>query len=355
MEYLQNGNTEMSQRIDNDVLGLYRHFKNPQTTLLWMERQRQYLVRAELDNETTKEWEDWIMRLYATMRLQYLVKAGEQAALFQSDHYLQQSQGPEADVLDLLAQPNLPESLYAIGNGTYEMFCRRLQAMARLEVTFATSSDEYINRYCTEFRKFNEPLPDLTTSDKVLPILLSARKALQAMTFAGQDTTHKKRRAKVFRPHREQKVFITVVILVGLLMLSGAVWWFRIGQKQLQATPRPSEMRRPFPSNLQPAPVTKPEKAPPTHTGTQEKAGFYVIGLAARDEASAVQEAQQRQQEGIQTHVVYSSRWSGLTPNYYLVVYKVVNNRAEAIPVRKELEKRRIKTYVMHSGKRVQQ
>jgi cell division septation protein DedD len=51
--------------------------------------------------------------------------------------------------------------------------------------------------------------------------------------------------------------------------------------------------------------------------------------------------------------VVYSSNWSKLTPNYYQVVYGVFANRADTAALRRELNQRGIKTYVMHSGQRV--
>jgi cell division septation protein DedD len=78
-----------------------------------------------------------------------------------------------------------------------------------------------------------------------------------------------------------------------------------------------------------------------------------VIGLAAREEANAQAEAQKHSAAGLPARVVYSSNWSKLTPNYYQVVYGVFANRADTAALRRELDQRGIKTYVMHSGQRV--
>ena len=225
MEYLNNGSTETSQQVDNDVMSLYRSFGHFQDALQWLEKQRQQLVRVQLDKESSLEWEDWLMQLYATMRLHYLMKAPEKEALFQPQYYLRYSQGPEADVVDLLAKKNAWDRLCEIGGGTHEMFLRRLQAMASLGVTFETSSEEYVTRFCTDYRKFSEPEQDLMPSANLYAVLLSARKALYSTTFTVEDATFSEQVKKRHAQKRSRRVI--VVLIAAALLLGGAVWLLR--------------------------------------------------------------------------------------------------------------------------------
>jgi septal ring-binding cell division protein DamX len=159
---------------------------------------------------------------------------------------------------------------------------------------------------------------------------------------------------------------ISFSAVLGLLIVCGAVLWGGPSFKKIagvggdKIAPSPATTKpaatRPAPASAA-SPVATPtiaRKVEPRATPeVSERAGFYVIGLASREEASARAEAQKHKQEGLNPIVVYSSNWSGLTPNYYQVVYGIFANRADTTALRKELEKRGIKTYVMHSGQRV--
>jgi hypothetical protein len=83
---------------------------------------------------------------------------------------------------------------------------------------------------------------------------------------------------------------------------------------------------------------------------TQESEGYYVIGLASRNRSDAVGESQQRNQIGFQTHVAYSSDWSGFAPGWYIVVYGIHSNKTDAMAARTGVQARGVQAYVKHSG-----
>ncbi len=160
-------------------------------------------------------------------------------------------------------------------------------------------------------------------------------------------------------------------VFVGLAIGLGSPAWVLLQIQQRTKVPPVRETTAALPLPVFSAPKTTPTKRPtpaatptpdiaptPVMTATPvvaptERTGFYVIGMASREEASTQAEAQKYRQEGLNPQVIYSSDWSGLTPNYYQVVYGIFAHRADTAALRKDLEQRGIKTYVMHSGQRV--
>ncbi len=360
MKSLSQTLTETSNAIEAEVQTKYRQFARTANLEQFVQNELSQLAQTELTTETAARREAWLKRVFANLRLHSLAQAGEPS----SQNPLYSQQVAEVEVIDLLAGTDAWERLRVMGDGTYEQLIRRLRAMANLEITLATSSAEYITRFCTQYAR-------LTTNAEPnwLPLLRSIQTALQAspiVTKAPEITIQKVSQQVVARSKhairhpvlslgRERVVSFSAVL--GLVIVSGIIWWGgpswkKSGQAKALPTVAPltTQAATPNPLPLQSTPISKPAAT----IVAPEQAGFYVIGVAARDEASAQAEAQTRQQQGLQPRVVYSSDWSGLTPNYYLVVYGVFANRAETTGFRKDLEKRGIKTYMMHSGKRVQ-
>ena len=362
MESLTQDLIETSNAIEAEILAKSRQFKSEMDARQWLHKELSQLAHTELEAGSVAHREAWLKRVYANMRLHYVAQVGGKEVMH-IHNALPFSQGAEIDVLDILAEKTAWDRVCVIGSGTYELLILRLRAMAIMGITFETSPDEYVTRFCTGYGKFGNPTAAVNAKGNWLPLLLSIQTALKANPIVKKAAVklelkvgdqvvalpkHMMRRP-ASQASRERIISFSAVL--GLLIVGGAVLWGgptlkRIGQspvtmpstsKALAATPQPSSL------------ITKvaPSVAP------QEQVGFYVIGVAAREEASAQAEVQQRRQEGLQPRVVYSSHWSGLTPNYYLVVYHVFANRADTVGVRKNLEKRGIKTYVMHSGQRL--
>jgi hypothetical protein len=360
MKSLSQTLTETSNAIEAEVRTKYRQFVRTADIEQFVKNELSQLARTELEIETSVRREAWLNRVFANLRLYHLAQTGEPAS--QSLQYTQKM--AEVEVIDLLTRATVGERLRAMGDGTYEQLVRRLRAMANLEITLATSSAEYVSRFCLEYAR-------LATNEEPnwLPLLLSIQTALQdsPLVIKAPEITIQKPNQQVIalpksalrRPAlsmgRERVVSFSAVL--GLIIVSGMIWWGgpswkKSGQaKEVATVVQPATQATAL---VSPAAKVVPVNPPAPPNVTPEQAGYYVIGVAAREEATAQAEAQTRQQQGLRPRVVYSSNWSGLTPNYYLVVYGVFANRADTIGFRKDLEKRGIKTYMMHSGKRVQ-
>ncbi len=378
-----------SKAIDAEVLAQYRRSTSDRDVERWLRQELTQLAHFPLETANSAQREAWLKRVFANLRLQRLAQVGETEIMLQAYASPCTSQAEQIEVLDLLAEQGDWARLCALGAGTYDMLLHRLRAMAMMGSTFTTSSAEYVTRFCTEHGRFSEPQATVNAERNWLPLLLSLRTALKASPLVGKraaPSSHHidqhvialpKHSRPVLSTGRERMVSFGAVL--GLLIVCGAVlWggpvWQQIGQRStessasqsmsstplsVRATPTPKPTVKPTVEVI-PTPVATPTPtAPPTPVVTPtpvvaptERAGFFVIGLASREEARAQAEAQKHRQEGLQPRVVYSSRWSGLTPNYYQVVYGIFEDRADTVALRKDLERRGIKTYVMHSGQR---
>lgn len=367
MKSLTHNLTSTSNAIDAEVVAKHRQFTSAPDVKRWLSQELHQLARTKLETASPASREAWLKRLFANLRLHHMAQVGEPM----SPPHNALSQEAEVEVLDILMEKTDWERLCALGNGTYEQLIHQLRAMAMMGITVATSSEEYVTRFCTEYRKFSNPTAEAEVDRNWLPLLLSIRTALKASPIV--EKAVEKLNLKVVsdqvvalpnhmtrRPaspvSRERIVSFSAVL--GLLIVCGAVLWggptWKRSSQSTEPTvtmPLASQAVPPTAQPVQPTPRSK--VAPSPAVAAPNQIGFYVIGVAARQEASAQAEAQLRRQEGLQARVVYSSDWSGLTPNYYLVVYGVFANRADTGALRKDLEKRGIKTYIMHSGKRV--
>jgi len=374
MESLLKNLTETSKVIDAEVLAKYRQFASVTEARKWVRKELSHLTSTALGPASQVGQNTWFKHLYANLRLLYVIQMGEAALLTQLPSSLYDSQGAEVDILDILTEKTEWDRLCKIGTGTYEMFFHRMRAMAVLGLTLTASPDDYVVKFCTEYTRFNNPrammeaqkkwpsfLVSLQTSLKTSPLVEVPIKTIvntpNQQVVAVPPKTIRRSSLSV---GRERVVSFSAVL--GLLIVCGVVLWGGPTWKRAEQIKEPSHsMPEASVAVVAPSPVVKAtpsrkvEPSPTATASTPERAGFYVIGLASREEASARFEVQKHQQEGLNPRLVYSSNWSGLTPNYYQVVYGIFENRADTTALRKELEKRGIKTYVMHSGQRVRQ
>lgn len=355
--------TETSQAIEIEVFTKYRQFTSEHSIEQWVNNELNQLARTEISAESQVNQEGWFKRLFSTLRLQYLVQAGEREALLSAQSSLPAEQPAEVAVVDLLVGNTDWERLTAMGALTYERLIGCLRAMTAMEITMASSSADYITRYCTQYERFAAPLVEFHW----LSLLRSIQAALQSSPRIAQAREAAMQRVSdqvIARPKnmlrnsvfmgRERIVSFSAVL--GLLIVSAVVLWGGPPwqQSEQSQTIAPATAVKPIIAPTPEPPPPTPVSTPVASLAIAEESGFYVIGMAARDEASAQAEAQKRRMEGVQARVVYSSNWSGLTPNYYQVVYGIFANRGDTTALRKDLEQRGIKTYVMHSGQRVQ-
>lgn len=385
-----------SKAIDAEVLAQYRRCASDRDVERWLSQELTQLANITLETANSAQREAWLKRVFANLRLHHLAQVGETEIMLQSYASPGSSQAAQIEALDILTEHGDWARLCALGQGTYEAMLHRLRALAMMGSTFSTSSDEYVKRFCTEYARFSEPQAEVNAERNWLPLLLSLRTALKASPLASplvgkavipsaQAEQHvvalpqQALRRPLFSSGRDRIVSFGAVL--GLLIVCGAVlWggpvWQEIGHPSTgepghepsaavslpaRSTPTPKSTPKP-PIAVSPTPVATPTATPtptpkPVATPTPiaaptERAGFFVIGLASREEARAQSEAQKHRAEGLQPRVIYSSRWSGLTPNYYQVVYGIFADRADTVALRKDLERRGIKTYVMHSGQR---
>lgn len=363
MQFITLTLTETSQAIEIEVFTKYRQFASEHSIEQWVSNELNALARAEIPAESQANQEAWLKRLFSTLRLQYLVQAGEREALFSAQSSLSAEQPAEVAVVDLLVGNTAWKRLSAMGALTYERLIGCLRAMATMEITLASSGAEYVTRYCTQYERFAAPPVEahwLSLLRSIQVALQSSPRVAQAHEAAMQsvgDQVIARPKNMMRRPvfaGRERVVSFSAVL--GLLIVSAVVLWGGPPWKQSEQsqTIPPATAVKPTIAPTPEPPSPTPVSTPVASLAVAEESGFYVIGMAARDEASAQAEAQKRRVEGLQARVVYSSNWSGLTPNYYQVVYGIFANRADTAALRKDLEQRGIKTYVMHSGQRVQ-
>ncbi len=366
--------TATSNAIDTEVLAKHRQLTSESEAQLLVGHELHQLAHTRLETASPVVREAWLKRLFANLHLYHLRQVGEAAAWRTPQITSRGKQEAEVEVVDILVEKEGWERLRVLGSGSYEQLIHQLCALATMGLTLTATSDEYVRRFCLEYKKFANPNADTETEQNWLPLLLSLQTALKASPIvekASRKPDVKTAYQVIAQPQhlvrrppsqvsRERIVSFSAVL--GLLIVCGVVLWGGPNWKRNEPNQKPTLVEMPAsptasatPHQLpSPTPKSKPTPAPPAPVVVaQEKAGFYVIGVAARQEASAQAEAQMRQQEGLSPRVVYSSDWSGLTPNYYLVVYDIFANRADTVALRKDLEKRGIKTYMMHSGKRV--
>lgn len=407
MEHWLHNLLATSNALDAEVLAQYRRCSSNEEVDRWLRRELTQLAHTDLARMNSAQQEDWLKRLFANLRLYFLVQVGESAMMAQSHAAPYSIRSAQIEVLDILTAQGDWARLCALGTGTYEMLRHRLRAMTMTGSTLITTPDDYVTRVCTEHERLSELQAAVNAERNWLPLLLSLHQAIKASPLiekmipkvAAPLARKSEQRAStsakpvqyppVFSSWRERVVTFGCafgVLLFGLAIGLGSPAWIIVQIQQrakvspvrkaassplsvtsaLTLTPTITPTIPPTPevastpmatptlvttptSEVAPTPVATPS---PAVTST-ERAGFYVIGMAARDEANAQAEAQQRRQEGLQPQVVYSSNWSGLTPNYYQVVYGIFVNRGDTAALRKDLEQRGIKTYVMHSGQRV--
>jgi hypothetical protein len=383
-----------SKAIDAEVLAQYRRCTSDRDVERWLSRELTQLAHTALETANAAQREAWLKRVFANLRLHRLAQVGEAEIMMQSHAAPTSSQTAQVEVLDILAAPNDWGRLCVLGTETYEVMLPRLRAMAMMGSTFTTSADEYVTRFCTEHERFRAPQAAVNAERNWLPLLLSLRKALKASPLIGKVDAPIARKPErrvhsspkpiqyppVFSSWRERAIsfgaaFGLVVICLAIGLGSPAWVLLQIQQRdkapadqQTAAlptlsvspvpTPKPKTTPTPPPTptpTVAPTPVASPtpKVAPPSVVAPPERAGFFVIGMAAREEVNAQAEAEKQRAAGLHPRVVYSSNWSGLTPNYYQVVYGIFANRSDTTALRKELEGRGIKTYVMHSGQRV--
>ncbi len=388
-----------SKDLEAEVLAQYRRCTSDQIVERWLSEELTQLAHTPLETSSSFQQEAWLKRLFASLRLHHLAQVGETAIMAQSHAAPCSGQAGQIEVLDILTEQGDWARLCVLGTGTYEMLLHRLRAMAMMGTMLTASSAEYVTRFCTEHERFCEPQAALNMERNWVPLLLSLRQALMASPLieklkkveapiARQSERRARTSAKhiqypaVFSSWRERIVtfgcgFGLVFICVAIVFVSPA--WVLVQIKHrtkvapvretsaapvLLASPAPVTKAVPTPiptTEMAATPVAAPTPevaVTPVATPTPviaptERAGFYVIGLATREEANAQAEAQQHRQKGLQPRVIYSSNWSGLTPNYYQVVYGIFARRGDTAALRKDLEQRGIKTYVMHSGQRV--
>jgi cell division septation protein DedD len=359
-------------------------------------RELTQLAQASLETANAAQREAWLKRVFANLRLHRLSQVGEAEIMMQSHAAPAGNQAAQVEVLDILAAPNDWARLCALGAETYEAILPRLRAMAMMGSTFTTSADEYVTRFCTEHERFRAPQAAVNAERNWLPLLLSLRKALKASPLIGKVDAPIARQSErrvhsspkpiqyppVFSSWRERAIsfgaafgLVVICLAIGL----GSPAWVFLQIQQRDKAPADQQTAALPTLSVSPAPTTKPKTtptpiptptptptvaatpvasptpnvAPPSVVAPTERAGFFVIGMAAREEANAQAEAEKQRAAGLHPRVVYSSNWSGLTPNYYQVVYGIFANRGDTTALRKELEGHGIKTYVMHSGQRV--
>ncbi len=363
--------TATSNAIDAEVMARHRQLTSEAEAQLLVGQELHQLAHTRLETASPVVREAWLKRLFANLRLYHVRQVGEAVALRTPRNSSRGKQEAEVEVVDILAEKEGWERLRVLGKGSYEQLIHQLCALATMGLTLTATVDEYVTRFCLEYKKFANPNTDTETEQNWLSLLLSLQTALKASPIvekASRKPDVKTAYQVIAQPQhlvrrppsqvsRERIVSFSAVL--GLLIVCGVVLWGGPNWKRNEPSQKPTLVEMPAsptasatPRQL-PAPTPKSTPTPAPVAVAQEKAGFYVIGVAARQEASAQAEAQLRQQEGLPARVVYSSDWSGLTPNYYLVVYDIFTNRADTVGLRKELEKRGIKTYIMYSGKRV--
>lgn len=398
---------DTSNALDAEVLAQYRRCTSAHEVERWLNEEFTQFAHTPLETTSSLQQEDWLKRLFISLRLYRLAQVGETALMVQSPASPRSNQAGQVEVLDILVEQDDWARLCVLGAGTYEMLLHRLRALAMMESTLTISWAEYVTRFCTEHERFSEPQASVNAERNWLPLLLSLRNALKTSPLLKKvvaPIAHKvERRARpsskqiqyppVFASWPERIVSFGCafgIVLVGFAIVFISPAWYVTQIKQTtqvraarSTSAVPPTFASPLPTELptaqdtstpvaSAAPIATPSVATPMPTATPtptvtpapvptptpvealvERAGFFVIGMAAREEANAQAEAQKHRAEGLNPRVVYSSKWSGLTPNYYQVVYGIFANRSGTTALRKELEQRGIKTYVMHSGQRV--
>lgn len=391
-----------SNAIETEVLAQYRRCESDEELEQWLSRELTQLANADLAAASSAQQEAWLKRLFTNLRLLRLAQLGEAALTVQAQPALSVEKTAQIEVLEILETNGEWARLCVLGTGTYEMLLHQLRALALLGCTLTTSSTEYVARFCTAYERFSAPQAAVQAECNWPSLLLSLHQALKTSPLLKTVVAPAPRKSEwrerssakqiqyppVFSSWRERLLSFACalgIVVIAFAIVLGSPAWMLVQIKQRNkisadreraavqpnpviaaptATPTPTPT--PTPTELPtPAPVATPTVTPtpeatppPVATpipaiAATERTGFFVIGLAAREEANAQAEAQQRRQEGLNPIVVYSSNWSGLTPNYYQVVYGIFAQRADTTALRKELEKRGIKTYVMHSGQRV--
>lgn len=96
-----------------------------------------------------------------------------------------------------------------------------------------------------------------------------------------------------------------------------------------------------------------PASAKPSGSLMDGKAGYYVIGYTTDDQAIASHESERQNRNGFHTHVAYSSNWSGFTPGWYIIVYGIYDNKADAVNALRQVEAQGSTAYIKHSGNRI--
>ncbi len=398
----------ISNFLEDEVIAQFQLCANPQEVEQWLQWEITKLIRTDLAQASTFQLDSWLKKLFAVLRLQHLAQVGADTMNVHLSAAPDVSKAAQIEVLDILAESGEWARVCALGAGTYETMLLRLHAMAAMECTLASASTTYIERFCLEYGRFNAPLTTVQAEKKWLPLLLSLHQALKANSLPEKEgvkedapNTHKSRRRGRSAPKQIQTApdfsswrerFLTFGCIFGVvffcyIVVIGSPAWilvqFKMQNNGATVRKKPSAQPLPDPSALDtnlivsptpqpmpsaqvtatpsalPTPEVKatpamtPTPSPTPDTDATERAGFFVIGLASREEASAQAEAQKQRAAGLNPRVVFSSNWSGLTPNYFQVVYGVFPNRADTAVLRKDLEQRGIKTYVMHSGQRV--
>ena len=401
MEVWMQNLSALSNSLEDEVIAQYQLCNSPQEVERWLQGEITKLQHTDLAQAASFEQESWLKELFPMLRLQHLAKYGASAMIANWDAASNVRQAAQIEVLDILAAPGEGARLCAFGAGTYEMMLLRLQAMAVMECTLASTTTTYIERFCQEYGRFHAPLTTVQPEENWLPLLLSLQQALQVNSLPKKEAVkeavpapHKSRRRSRSAPQQIQttpnfsswrerfiifgSVFGVLFFCYAILLGSPTLIIMNIVKQNKGATARKKPtapllsyrtapdvtlIASPTPPSLPsaqvkpsalPTPEVKVTPTPPTpDAAASERAGFYVIGLASREEASAQIEAQKQRAAGLNPRVVFSSNWSGLTPNYYQVVYGIFASRGETAALRKDLEQRGIKTYVMHSGQRV--
>lgn len=179
MESLIQSLTEISIAIEAEILEKYRQFTNIDEMQRGVYKELRHLMEIDLEANPPAYREAWLRRVYMNLRMLRVNGEREITVSAMSSNLFSVSQAAEVDVLDILAESTPWKRLVAIGNVTYEQAIHSLRAMAVMDMTLASSTEDYVPRFCTEYGRFRPATATALLEQSWLPLLLSVRKALK--------------------------------------------------------------------------------------------------------------------------------------------------------------------------------
>ncbi|HEX4951277.1 MAG TPA: hypothetical protein VFZ34_31760 [Blastocatellia bacterium] len=235
-------------------------------------------LNTDLERTTPEERKSWLEQVYTNLRLLRLAETGEVTTLPSTSHVLGVRQAAEIEVLDVLAEQTDWTRLGVLVNSTYEMFIYRLRAMAILDITFASSTDEYVTRFCTEYRRLNVVTATAERQSHSLLLLLSIQDVLKARFIddpaENESPSEENLPAPAVQRDTPQQAWRIALGTKYDLLLRRALVWVRATWQRRRHHNASQRSLPPFSQAALPAAPS----VPPAHVGTAKP-----VGLAMHD------------------------------------------------------------------------